>query len=181
MIKDRELLNSLNRRIKQQQKNVSNFENNFRRREHELLQFTCENNSKLTWTEVFEKLTDMENSNINTFSIPTAELISIATIISANIVTHRNELLLELKSVDVITKLFPVIYVCNKDVDCFINVHEFFYSPGVFEIILFPPTDESPLTAEDSTSSNSSKNGDTKENEEKGKGVNHHWYQNFRK
>jgi len=53
-------------------------------------------------------------------------------------------------------------------VDCFINIHKFFYSPRVFEAILFPPIDEYLLT-KDSTSSNSSGNGDSKENEEKGK------------
>ena len=126
IISDRNVINSLNRRINQQKNNNCNFENIFKRREHELLTFSCENDSKLTWTEVFETLIGMENSSTNTFSIPTAELMSIADTISKNIVTHRKELLLKSRSIDVVTKLFPVMYICNKEVDCFVNMHEFF-------------------------------------------------------
>ena len=126
IISDRNVINSLNRRINQQKNNNCNFENIFKRREHELLTFSCKNDTKLTWAEVFETLIGMENSSTNTFSIPTTELMSIADTISKNIVTHMKEVLLESRSIDVVTKLFPVMYICNKEVDCFVNMHEFF-------------------------------------------------------
>ena len=34
------------------------------------------------------------------------------------------------------------MYVCNKDTGRFINIHEFNYSPGVFETLLFLPQKE---------------------------------------
>ena len=36
------------------------------------------------------------------------------------------------------------MYVCNKNATCFINLHEFVYTPGVFEALMFLPSDEIP-------------------------------------
>ena len=67
------------------------------------------------------------------------DLIHVALLISSNIVTHLAELNLTNEAIDVVVKLFLVLYVCDKDVHCFINIHEFAYTPGVFETLLFVP------------------------------------------
>lgn len=150
LMNDRSLINALNRRIAQQKKCSSSYTSIFRRTENELLSFTCENNSKLTWNEVFETLIDMQNSNTNKFPIETSELIRVAQIISTNIVSHRTELQINSEAIEALVKLFPVLYVCNKDTECFINIHEFIYSPGILETLLFLPKEElrSPEAAE---------------------------------
>ena len=84
-------------------------------------------------------LMDLEISNNNLLPVDSADLIHVALLISSNIVTHLAELNLTNEAIDVVVKLFPVLYVCNKDVHCFINIHEFVYTPGVFETLLFVP------------------------------------------
>ena len=56
---------------------------------------------------------------------------NIARIIGADIATHINELNLLTDFVDAIIKLFPVLYICNNKVNCFINLHGFVFLPGV--------------------------------------------------
>ena len=92
----------------------------------------------------------MQNSNTNQFPIETSELIRVANIISTNIVSHRMELQINSEAIESLVKLFPVMYVCNKDTEFFINIHEFNYSPGIFETLLFLPQEElgSPEAAE---------------------------------
>ena len=51
LINDRSLIYALNHRITQQKKCSSSYTSTFRRTEKELLSFTCENNSKLTWNK----------------------------------------------------------------------------------------------------------------------------------
>ena len=82
---------------------------------------------------------DLENSNNNLLPVDSADLIHVALLICSNIVTHLAELNLTNEAIDVVVKLFSVLYVCNKDVHCFINIHEFIYTPGVFETLLFVP------------------------------------------
>ena len=65
------------------------------------------------------------------FSIYNLDLMNIARIIGANIATHINELNLLTDFVDAIIKLFPVLYICNNKVNCFINLHGFVFLPGV--------------------------------------------------
>ena len=84
-------------------------------------------------------LMDLENSNNNLFPVDSADLIHVALLISSNIVTHLAELDLTNEAIDVVVKLFLVLYVCNMDVHCFINIHEFVYTPGVSETLLFVP------------------------------------------
>ena len=67
---------------------------------------------------------------------------NIARKVGANIVTHINELNLLTGSVDAILKLFPVLYICNNKVSCLINLHEFVFLPGVFEVLLFLPNEQ---------------------------------------
>jgi hypothetical protein len=83
---------------------------------------------------VFETLIDLQNSNTNKFPIETSELIRVAQIISRNIVSHRTELQINSEAIEALVKLFPVMYVCNKDTECFINIHKFTYS---LETLLF--------------------------------------------
>ena len=65
-----------------------------------------------------------------------------AQIISRNIVSHRTELQINSEAIEALVKLFPVMYVCNKDTECFINIHKFTYSPGILETLLFLPQEE---------------------------------------
>ena len=150
LITDPSLIYALNRPIAQQKKCSSSYTSIFRITENELLSFTCENDCKLTWNQVFEALIDMQNSNTTKFPIETSELIRVAQIISTNIVSHRMELQINSEAIESLVKLFPVTYVCNKDTECFINIHEFNYSPGIFETLLFLPQEElgSPEAAE---------------------------------
>ncbi|CAB3981040.1 Hypothetical predicted protein [Paramuricea clavata] len=39
------------------------------------------------------------------------------------------ELQIFLEAIEALVKLFPVMYVCSKDTECFINVHKFIYLP----------------------------------------------------
>ena len=66
------------------------------------------------------------------------DLMNIAQTISANI----KDLNLVTDSVDAIRELFPVLYICNNRVNCFINLHEFVFSPGVYEVLLFSPKEQ---------------------------------------
>ena len=77
---------------------------------------------------------------IYSFPIDILDLMNIARIISANIATHELQLVTD--CVDDIIKLFPVLYICNNRVNCFINLHEFLFSPGVFEVLLFLPKEQ---------------------------------------
>ena len=45
-------------------------------------------------------------------------------------------------SVDAIIKSCPVLYIYNNRVNCFINLHKFVFSPGVFEVLLFLPKEQ---------------------------------------
>ena len=66
------------------------------------------------------------------------DLMNIARTISANL----KDLNLVTDSVDAIRELFPILYICNNRVNCFINLHEFVFSPGVYEVLLFSPKEK---------------------------------------
>ena len=168
MINDRSLKYSLNRRISQQQKNASSYTTISKRREDELFTFICENNSQLTWAEAFDTLTDMQNSNTNKFPIDIPELIRVAKILSNNIVSHRVELEISTEAMEAIIMLFPVIYIFNSDIQCFINIHEFVYSPVLF-LELFLPQEEANTPDPDNVCPDNSDSTDS-ENKSKGKG-----------
>ena len=63
---------------------------------------------------MFETLIDMQNSNTNQFPIETSELIRVASIISANIVSHRMELQINSEAIESLVKLFPVMHVMQQ-------------------------------------------------------------------
>ena len=138
-ISNKDLLSSLRRGINQQKLTSLSYSQSFYRNDGELLKFSCENNTQLSWEKVFQMLMDLEISNNNLLPVDSADLIHVALLISSNIVTHLAELNLTNKAIDVVVKLFTRLYVCNKDVHCFINIHEFVYTPGVFQTLLFVP------------------------------------------
>ena len=89
MITNRDFLTSLRRRLKQQN-DVTN--KSFVRSENELLNFFCENDTKLKWGVVQDNLIDFENSRFNLGAIETGELLTTAGILSENVVTFMSEL-----------------------------------------------------------------------------------------
>ena len=88
-ISDPDLLNGLKRRINQQKSNSSSCRFSFLRKPSELMTFSCENNTKLTWDQVFDSLTDMQNSNNKTFTADISELMNIAL---TNTIEYSNSL-----------------------------------------------------------------------------------------
>ena len=62
------LLKNLRKRVKQQEQKENA---NFVRSEKELLQFFCENDTTLTWDDIFDKLIESQNCRTNV-EIPTS-------------------------------------------------------------------------------------------------------------
>ena len=103
--------------------------------------FACENNTSLSWKDVFEKLTDSENSRekFGLFANPTMKEIS--KIVESNIVT----LILELKEYDLgernvieMRQMFCVILVKSVKHLAFINFYTFLCTSGALKYLLFP-------------------------------------------
>ena len=66
----------------------------------------------------------------------------IAKQISDNIVTHISNIpniVLSQTNINTVIKLVPVIYFVAKDINCFLNLHEFVYTPGALECLLLDP------------------------------------------
>ena len=70
------------------------------------------------------------------------QLAKIAKQISGKIVTHCSDIpnvLLTQNNINILIKLFPVIYFVSKDTNCFLNLHELVYTPGALEYLLLNP------------------------------------------
>ena len=146
MITNRDFLTSLRRRLKQQN-DVTN--KSFVRSENELLNFFCENDTKLKWGVVQDNLIDFENSRFNLGTIEIDELLTTAGILSENVVTFMSELPFNVtpEKVRKIVKLMPVIYLKNNQNSAFVNLHEFVFTPGIFESIFLINDDDGDETA----------------------------------
>ena len=66
-INDHDVLVGLRRRINQQNSNPSAYSSTIHRNKDELVGFTSENNTDLTWEKVFGTLTDIQNSRNNIY------------------------------------------------------------------------------------------------------------------
>ena len=85
------------------------------------------------------QLIDYENSNHDFKVISINELSQAAKILSENIVSNINDLCFTCMTTDKIRKIvqiMPVMHTTNKTKSQFINMHEFVYTPGVFEAFL---------------------------------------------
>ncbi|CAB3978472.1 Hypothetical predicted protein [Paramuricea clavata] len=93
LISDKSLLNSLTRRIKQQEQNKNSFTMLTTRLPSELVSCFCVNSSTLSWDEVFAKFVEDENSRTEkTLQGSTRDQITIATYLSENLVVSSEEL-----------------------------------------------------------------------------------------
>ena len=141
MITNRDFLTSLRRRLKQQS-DVTN--KSFVRSENELLNFFCENDTKLKWGVVQDNLMDFENSRFNLGTIEIDGLLTTAGILSENVVTFMSELPFNVtpEKVRKIVKLMSVIYLKNNRNSAFVNLHEFVFTPGIFDSIFLINDDD---------------------------------------
>ena len=135
MVSDSKLLNNLRRRITQQNKSLNN---PYVRNEDELLNFFCENNTKLSWSDVDEQLIDYTNSRTQIPGIEIDDLIQASRTLRENMITDESELNLSVtpELIRKIVKLMPVMYLKNGMKSVLINLHEFVVTPGAFEMIM---------------------------------------------
>ena len=118
-ISDNILLQTLRRRVKQQKQTT---EKAFVRTNNQLTNFACENETRLSWKDVFEKLTNFENSREKFGLLSNSTMKEIAKIVESNIVTLISELKdydLSERNVIEITRMFPVILVKSEKNICF--------------------------------------------------------------
>ena len=141
MIINHDFLTSLRRRLKQQN-DVTN--KSCVRSENELLNCFCENDTKLKWGVVQDNLIDFENSRFNLGTIEIDALLTTAGILSENVVTLMSKLPFNVtpEKVKKIVKLMPVIYLKNNQNSAFVNLHEFVFTPGIFESIFLINDDD---------------------------------------
>ena len=139
-------LTALRRGLKQQN-SVTN--KSFVRNPNELLNFFCENDTKLKWDMVQDNLVDFENSRIDLGTIEIDELLTASSVLLENVVTFISELPFTVTSEKVrkMFKLMPVIYFKNNQYSTFLNLHEFVFTPGIFES-MFVMTEEDEAVAE---------------------------------
>ena len=133
----------MKKRIRQQKEVI---EKNFTRNPNELVKLSCENDTHLTWEDAFDRIIDMENCREKTI-VSYETLISIAKLLSCSIATDIRELGVNLTAEQIahITRLLPVVY-CHYSGGvgrgggggAFINLHEFVYTPGALQILIFP-------------------------------------------
>ena len=144
-----DLLRNLRRRVKQQNK-TNKYQ--FTRSESELLSFCCENDVRRQWTDVIEDIISFENDQ-EKLCIPIEVLKDVISLVAENIVINLNELNVTLSNEQItfLNRLCPVIYASNSNGSFFINVHEFVYTPGVFEMLLFPENTDKHLFDEEET------------------------------
>ncbi len=134
-ISELDLLNSLRRRIKQQNESINK---NFIRNEGELLNFFCENNTSLEWSDVDDNLIDFFNSRTKIpGGIELDDLIEASKILRQNILTEESELNISTSPdlVRKIVKLMPVMYIKSNGKSLFFNLHEFVLTPGAIELV----------------------------------------------
>ena len=130
-ITEKNLIYALRRRLKQQ----DGCDVDMSRSGNELPKCFCYNNAKLTWDEVFDELVNIENSNISLKPLPVNVIVQVAKIMSENLVIYESDLPLPLNTVErlQILKLMPLMYLSTG---VYLNLCEFIYTPGAFEIIL---------------------------------------------
>jgi len=130
-----DLFTSLRRRIAQQ---TQNSEKGFYRGESELLQFFCENDARRQWADVIDDIISFENGREKQ-CLSTTDLKHIVADISENIVIDIDSLEIKLSDVQLkfLTRFLPVIYAFRNSSNYFINLHEYIYTPGAFEALMF--------------------------------------------
>ena len=163
-----ELLKNLRKRMKQQ---IQVKDVNFVLSQNELLHLFCENDTKLTWDEVFDTLIGNENSRVKQ-SLSMRQMVAIAELIKSNIVTHVDEIEVKLDNNQLkeIVRIMPVIYFNNEKCSSFVNLHELVMTPGILECLLFPDNvsieepgiDNSEPVGADSEEPNNSQENQTK-------------------
>ena len=114
MVSDSTLLSDLRRRIKQQNDSVNN---PFVRNTEELLNFFCENNTQLSWSDVDEQLIDYANSRMQIPGVEVDHLVEASEKLRENIVTNESELehFVTPELIRKIVKLMLVMYLKNQD------------------------------------------------------------------
>ena len=95
--------------------------------------------SSLSWEEVFEKFIEDENSRAN--KTPRAvklDQIAIATYLSENVVVSSQELGLnsEVEKQQILLTM-PVIIMKSRELELFVNIHEFALTPNFFEAFIY--------------------------------------------
>ena len=139
LLNDSAFINNIKRRLKE----CENRSDNKILSHSEGLELFCENNTSISWDLVNDLLIDMENSRTITAPLNSVQLIKAADLISSNTVTLVNDLNLPVgdAAVGQLVKTFPVLYLRKGSSGYFINLHEFIYTPGVFDDILNPPSE----------------------------------------
>jgi len=134
LIGNNDLLTSIKRRLKQQNKVINNL---FVRNENEFIECYCENDTKLTWNMVENEIIDHQNSRTDLKTIDIEELSHAAAVFQDNIVSYESDINFPLtpEKIRKLVKLMPVIYLSKEKKSLFINLHEFLYTPGAFEML----------------------------------------------
>ena len=132
LITDGNFLTALRRRLKQQNSVTNKY---FVQNPNELLNFFCENDTKLKWDMVQDNLVYFENSRIDLGTIEIDELLTTSSILLENVVTFIPELPFTVRprKIRKMVKLMPVIYLKSNEHSTFLNLHEFVFTPGIFE------------------------------------------------
>ena len=102
------------------------------------MNFFCENNTQLSWSDVDEQLIDYANSRTQIPGVEVDHLVEASEKLRENIVTNESELehFVTPELIRKIVKLMLVMYLKNQDKSVFINLHEFVITPGAFEMIM---------------------------------------------
>ena len=90
-----------------------------------MFELFCENNTDLSWESVNSDTGDSYESDVKYNEVSVDELSTASQMLEGNI----------LEKLRMIVKLMPVFFICNKNFSLLINLHEFVYTPGVFETI----------------------------------------------
>ena len=131
---DRDILNNLSRRIKQQNATM-----NSKNVDHEQFDLMCSNNSDFKWDNAFNILLEYENSGMKLNNFSTQELTKFACILSENIVTNIKELeltKLDKETIAAILLIMPVMFLNLGQTLVFINMQEFVFALNSIEALL---------------------------------------------
>ena len=102
-----------------------------------MFELFCENNTDLSWESVNSDIGDSFESDVKYKEVSVDELSTVSQMLEGNICIDLKELDLDvsIEKLRMIVKLMPVFFICNKNFSLLINLHEFVYTPGVFEAI----------------------------------------------
>ena len=102
-----------------------------------MFELFCENNTDLSWESVNSDTGDSYESDVKYNEVSVDELSTASQMLEGNICIDLKELDLDvsIEKLRMIVKLMPVFFICNKNFSLLINLHEFVYTPGVFETI----------------------------------------------